>query len=217
MSKFKYILFDFDGTLVDSSEGIFKSLTYAFENMGHGTPSEELLKKFVGPPLHYSFTNFCGFSSEHAYEMTDKYRERYKVKGYLENRVYDGIPEMLEKLQNEGYILGTASSKPIKFIDDICTQRDIKKYFAHIGGTQFDNIKESKTVVIENAMKALGGNKSNTLMVGDRLFDIQGAHEAGIPCCAVLFGFGDRPEFEEYKAEYIIKKPQDIFDILKEE
>lgn len=217
MSKFKYILFDFDGTLVDSSEGIFKSLTYAFENMGHGTPSDELLKKFVGPPLHYSFTNFCGFSSEHAYEMTDKYRERYKVKGYLENRVYDGIPEMLERLQNEGYILGTASSKPIKFIDDICIQRDIKKYFAHIGGTQFDNIKESKTIVIENAMKALGGNKSNTLMVGDRLFDIQGAHEAGIPCCAVLFGFGDRPEFEEYKADYIIEKPSDIFDILKEE
>lgn len=217
MSKFKYILFDFDGTLVDSSEGIFKSLTYAFEEMGHGTPSEELLKKFVGPPLHYSFTNFCGFSSEHAYEMTEKYRERYKVKGYLENRVYDGIPEMLEQLQNEGYILGTASSKPVKFIDDICTQRDIKKYFAHIGGTQFDNIKESKTIVIENAIKALGGNKENTLMVGDRLFDIQGAHEAGIPCCAVLFGFGDRPEFEEYKAEYIIEKPQDIFDILKEE
>lgn len=217
MSKFKYILFDFDGTLVDSSEGIFKSLTYAFENMGHVTPSEELLKKFVGPPLHYSFTNFCGFSSEHAYEMTDKYRERYKVKGYLENRVYDGIPEMLERLQNKGYILGTASSKPIKFIDDICSQRDIKKYFAHIGGTQFDNIKESKTVVIESAMTALGANTDNTLMVGDRLFDIQGAHEAGIPCCAVLFGFGDRPEFEEYKADYIIEKPSDIFDILKEE
>lgn len=215
MSKFKYILFDFDGTLVDSSEGIFKSLTYAFEEMGHGTPSLELLRKFIGPPLHYSFTNFCGFSTEHAYEMTDKYRERYKVKGYLENRVYDGIPEMLEKLKNEGYILGTASSKPIKFIDDICTQRDIKKYFAHIGGTQFDNIKESKTVVIENAMASLGGDTDNTLMVGDRLFDIQGAHEAGIPCCAVLFGFGDRPEFEEYKAEYIIEKPSDIFDILK--
>lgn len=217
MSKFKYILFDFDGTLVDSSEGIFKSLTYAFEEMGHGTPSLELLRKFIGPPLHYSFTNFCGFSSEHAFEMTDKYRERYKVKGYLENRVYDGIPEMLEQLQNEGYILGTASSKPIKFIDDICAQRDIKKYFSFIGGTQFDNIKESKTVVIESAMTALGANTNNTLMVGDRLFDIQGAHEAGIPCCAVLFGFGDRPEFEEYKADYIIEKPSDIFEILKEE
>lgn len=215
MSKIKYILFDFDGTLVDSSEGIFKSLTYAFENMGHGTPSEELLKKFVGPPLHYSFTKFCGFSSEHAFEMTEKYRERYKEIGYLENRVYDGIPEMLERLRNEGYILSTASSKPIKFINNICEQRDIKKYFAYIGGTQFDNIKESKTTVIKDAMKILGADTDNTLMVGDRLFDIQGAHEAGVPCCAVLFGFGDRAEFEEYNAEYIIEKPCDIFDILK--
>lgn len=215
MSNFKYILFDFDGTLVNSSEGIFKSLTYAFEALGHGTPSEELLKKFVGPPLHYSFTNFCGFTSDHAYEMTDKYRERYRKIGYLENRVYGGIPEMLERLKNEGYILSTASSKPIKFINDICEQRDIKKYFGYIGGTQFDNIKESKTTVIKDAMNALGASADNTLMVGDRLFDIQGAHEAGVPCCAVLFGFGNRVEFEEYKADYIIEKPSDIFDILK--
>lgn len=215
MSKFKYVLFDFDGTLVDSSEGIFKSLTFAFEALGHGTPGEELLKKFVGPPLHYSFTKYCGFTSDHAYEMTDKYRERYRKIGYLENRVYDGIPEMLERLQNEGYVLSTASSKPIKFINDICEQRDIKKYFSYIGGTQFDNIKESKTTVIQGAMNALGANTDNTLMVGDRLFDIQGAHEAGVPCCAVLFGFGNRAEFEEYKADYIIEKPNDIFDILK--
>lgn len=215
MSNFKYILFDFDGTLVDSSEGIFKSLTYAFEKKGHGTPSTELLKKFIGPPLHYSFTKYCGFDSDYAVEMTEKYRERYRTKGYLENKLYDGIPEMLTRLKNEGYILGTASSKPIKFINDICEQRDIKKYFDHIGGTQFDNIKESKTVVIKEAMKVLGGNTENTLMVGDRLFDIKGAHEAGIPCCAVLFGFGSREEFEEYKAEYIIEKPEDIFDILK--
>lgn len=217
MSKFKFILFDFDGTLVDSSEGIFKSLTYAFENMGHGTPDEELLRKFVGPPLHYSFTKFCGFTSEHAYEMTEKYRERYKKTGYLENRVYDGIPEMLEKLKKEGYVLGTASSKPIKFINDICEQRDIKKYFTHIGGTQFDNIKESKATVIKDALTALGADAGATLMVGDRLFDILGAHEMGIPCCAVLFGFGNRSEFEEYKADYIIEKPCDIFDILNKE
>ena len=87
--SFKYILFDFDGTLTDSSEGIFKSLTYAFEYYGHGTPSTELLRKFIGPPLHYSFTQFCGFDDVHAKEMTEKYRERYRVKGYLENSMYD--------------------------------------------------------------------------------------------------------------------------------
>lgn len=214
MSKFKYILFDFDGTLTDSSEGIFKSLTYAFESCGHGTPSTDLLKKFIGPPLHYSFSQFCGFDDAHCLEMTEKYRERYRVKGYLENTMYEGVPEMLEKLKNQDYVLATASSKPIKFVTDISVNLGIIKYFEYIGATTFDNIKESKAVVVENAMKQIGGDTTNTLMVGDRLFDIEGAHTAGIPCCAVLYGFGSQEEFEEYKADYIIAKPMDIFDIL---
>lgn len=213
-NNFKYILFDFDGTLTDSSEGIYKSLIYAFEAYGHGTPSEELLKKFIGPPLHYSFSEFCGFSHEHCLEMTEKYRERYKKVGYLENYVYDGIPETLEALKNKGFVLATASSKPVKFIHDICDQRDIKKYFAFVGGTAFDNISESKAVVIDNAMKEIGASRDDTLMVGDRLFDIDGAHQVGIPCCAVLYGFGSREEFEEHNADYIVEKPQDILGIV---
>lgn len=215
MSNFKNILFDFDGTLVNSSEGIFKSLNFAFESYGYGTKSEEFLQKFIGPPLHYSFTEFCGFTPEHAVEMTEKYRERYKTIGYLENYVYDGIPELLCELKSGGYKIGTASSKPLKFVKDICEQRGIAQYIDFLGGTQFDDIKESKTKVILNAMNALGATTEDTLMVGDRLFDINGAHEAGIPCCAVLFGFGSREEFEEYKAEYIIEKPKDLFEILK--
>lgn len=214
MSKFKYILFDFDGTLTDSSEGIFKSLTYAFESYGHGTPSPDLLKKFIGPPLHHSFTVFCGFDDKHSWEMTDKYRERYKVKGYLECRLYDGIPEMLKALKEKGYILATASSKPLRFVDQICENLDIKKYFDFLGGTEFDNTSESKATVVENAMKNIGASLDDTLMVGDRLFDIVGAHTVGIPCCAVLYGFGSQEEFEEYNAEYIIEKPMDIFNIL---
>ena len=91
MSNYKYILFDFDGTLTDSSEGIFKSLTYAFESYGHGTPPADLLKKFIGPPLYHSFTVYCGFDDKHAWEMTDKYRERYRKIGYLESKLYGGV------------------------------------------------------------------------------------------------------------------------------
>lgn len=213
-NKYKYILFDFDGTLTDSSEGIFKSLTYAFEFYSHPKPAQELLKKFIGPPLHYSFSEFCGFSDEHCVEMTEKYRERYKEKGYLENRVYDGVPQMLSKLKKDGYILATASSKPLKFVNDICEHEGIKKYFDFLGGTTFDNTSESKAFVIENVMKNIGAERDNTLMVGDRLFDIDGAHAVGLPCCAVLYGFGSREEFLEHNAEYIIEKPQDIFEIL---
>ena len=97
MSNYKYILFDFDGTLADSSEGIYNSLTYAFESYGHGQPPAELLKKFIGPPLYHSFTVFCGFDDKHAWEMTDKYRERYRKIGYLESKLYDGVAETLKK------------------------------------------------------------------------------------------------------------------------
>lgn len=215
MSNYKYILFDFDGTLTDSSEGIFKSLTYAFESYGHGTPSLDLLKKFIGPPLHYSFTVFCGFDDKHAWEMTDKYRERYKVKGYLESCLYDGIAETLKSLKEQGYVLATASSKPLHFVDRICENLDIKKYFDFLGGTEFDNTSESKATVIENAMKNIGASLDNTLMVGDTRFDIMGAHTVGIPCCAVLYGFGTPEEFKEYNAEYVIEKPEEILDIVK--
>lgn len=215
MSNYKYILFDFDGTLTDSSEGIFKSLTYAFEGYGHGTPSPELLRKFIGPPLHYSFTEFCGFTPEHAVEMTEKYRERYRVKGYLESKLYDGVYELLEELHNKGYKMATASSKPLHFVDAICEKLDIKKFFDFLGGTTFDNTSESKAMVCENAMKQLGGDLTNTLMVGDTRFDIDGAHAVGLPCCAVLYGFGSQEEFEEHNAEYIVASAKEILDIVK--
>ncbi len=215
MSKFKYILFDFDGTLTDSSEGIFKSLTYAFESYGHGTPSDDLLKKFIGPPLYYSFTEYCGFDDKHAWEMTDKYRERYRVKGYLESCLYNGVADLLKELKEQGYVLATASSKPLHFIDQICENLDVKKYFDFLGGTEFDNTSESKATVIENAMKNIGASLEDTLMVGDTKFDIEGAHQVGIPCCAVLYGFGTMEDFKEYNAEYIVEKASEILEIVK--
>ena len=215
MSNYKYILFDFDGTLTNSSEGIFKSLTYAFESYGHGTPSLDLLKKFIGPPLYHSFTVYCGFDDKHAWEMTDKYRERYRVKGYLESCLYGGVADTLKALKEQGYILATASSKPLHLIDQICENLDIKKYFDFLGGTEFDNTSESKATVIENAMKNIGASLDNTLMVGDTKFDIDGAHQVGIPCVAVTYGFGTLEDFKEYKAEYIVDKAEEILDIVK--
>lgn len=214
--RYKYVLFDFDGTLTDSSEGIFKSLSYAFEFYGHEKPGEDFLRKFIGPPLHYSFQTFCGFDDAHSREMTEKYRERYRVKGYLENTMYPGIDKTLSELKKGGVKLATASSKPLKFVDDICSDLGIKKYFDYLGGTTFDNTKESKADVIKAAMDALGADRDSTLMVGDRLFDIEGAHEAGIACCAVLYGFGSTEEFIDHNADYIVEKPQDILAVVQE-
>lgn len=212
--KYKNILIDFDGTLVDSSEGIFKSVRYALDFFGHEPVTDEFLRKFIGPPLFYSFSTFCGYSETDSHKLIEKYRERYSLKGYLENRLYDGVYDTLKALTEKGFVLATASSKPLKFVDDICSQHQIKKFFTYLGGTQFSDTGCSKLQVIENVMEKLNAQKDNTLMVGDTIYDIDGAHAAGIPCCSVLYGFGSEQELKEHNSDYIIKSPDELLNIL---
>lgn len=210
----KAVLFDFDGTLVDSSEGIFKSLIYAFEADGKPAPDEATLRKFIGPPIYDSFKNLFGYKDEKIDYMIAKYRERYRAVGYREVQVYDGIPALLQRLQENGIKIATASSKPKVFIEKILQERNLLSYFSYIGGTEFDNISSDKTVILQNAMRALGTTPEDTVMVGDRLFDIRGAKGANVPCIAVLYGFGSREEFVEYGADYIVSTPKEIENLI---
>lgn len=216
-TRFKAVLFDFDGTLVDSSEGIFKSLIYAFEADGKPAPDPATLRKFIGPPIYDSFKTLFGYTDDKIDFMIEKYRERYRTVGWHEARVYAGIPELLRALHENGIKMATASSKPTPFIRQIVEEQGLLSYFDYLGGTKFDNISSNKTEILENAMRELGVSPEETVMVGDRLFDIRGAQGAGIPCIAVLYGFGSRAEFEEYGADYIVETPQDVFDLIVEE
>lgn len=216
-TRFKAVLFDFDGTLVDSSEGIFKSLIYAFEKDGKPAPDGATLRKFVGPPIYDSFKTMFGYTDDKIDFMIEKYRERYREIGWRETRVYDGIPELLRQLRENGIKMATASSKPTPFIRQIVEEQGLLSYFDYLGGTEFDNISSNKTEILKNAMQNLGVSPEETVMVGDRLFDIRGAKGAGIPCIAVLYGFGSRAEFEEYGADYIAETPQDVYDLIVEE
>ena len=210
----KAVLFDFDGTLVDSSEGIYKSLIYAFKADGKSIPDEATLRKFIGPPIYDSFKNLFGYKDEKIDWMIAKYRERYRAIGYREVEVYDGIPALLERLHQSGIKIATASSKPTVFIEKILEERNLLTYFDYLGGTDFDNISSDKTKIIENAMRALGVSPAETLMVGDRLFDIRGAKGASVPCIAVLYGFGSREEFLEYGADYSVSTPTEIENLI---
>lgn len=210
----KAVLFDFDGTLVDSSEGIFKSLIYAFEADGQPVPDEATLRKFIGPPIYDSFKNLFGYKDEKIDWMIAKYRERYRAIGYREVTVYAGIPALLQRLHQNGIRIATASSKPRVFVEKILEEQNLLSYFSYIGGTEFDNISSDKTKIIENAMHALGVSPAETLMVGDRLFDIRGAKGASVPCIAVLYGFGSREEFLEYGADYIVSTPKEIENLI---
>ena len=215
MNKFDYILFDFDGTVVNTGEGILKSLQYSFSEMGDVVPATDELKRFIGPPVYYSFTYFYGISEDKVYDYIAKYRERYKREGIYECALYGNMLPLLQSLKSSGVKLGIASSKPEHLIFDVADYLDITKYFDVIVGVKSDASKHSsKTGLINEAMEKLGvSDKSQVLMVGDRHYDITGAKGAGVSSCACLWGFGNKEEFSEYGADFVVSDPLEIINL----
>lgn len=198
MNRYKYILFDLDGTLTDPYEGITKSVQYALNVFGIKAEPLEKLKKFIGPPLKESFMEFYGLDSQQADQAVAKYRERFADVGIFENRLYDGIPEVLSFLKDRGYVLAIASSKPEVFVERILEHFHIRQYFDQVYGSFLDGRRTKKSEVIRAALEGLQvKDKCLAVMVGDRFHDVEGAREAGIPCIGVSFGYGGREELEQ--------------------
>ena len=216
MIKYPFVLFDFDGTVVDTGEGILKSLQYSFEQMGHEVPEMSELKKFIGPPIHYSYTHFYGISEDEVGMYIKKYRERYKVNGIYECVLYDGMKELLCELKSRGVKLGIASSKPEHLIYSVADYLGVTDFFDAIVGVKIDDSNHSsKTGLVIEAMSQLGAeDKSQVLMVGDRCFDIDGAAGAGVDSCGALWGYGNEAEFLEHKATFIVKEPSEVLNLL---
>lgn len=213
--KIHTILFDLDGTLTDSGEGIMNSVEYALQKYGIKVEDRSQLQAFVGPPLAEQFSKFCGFSEEEGHRAVEVYREYYQVKGIFENRVYDGIPEVLEQLKNKGYQICMATSKPEKYAKIIAEHYDFAKYFDVIAGSLMDGGRVNKDEVIEYALEQCGvTDRESVLMIGDRNYDIIGAKKAGTHSMGVLFGYGSREELETAGAELIAETPVDIAKLL---
>ena len=213
----RYLLFDLDGTLTDSAEGILRCVQYALEQCGTPEPDAEKLRPFIGPPLLDSFQEFCGMPPARAAFAVEQYRKRFSTVGLLENAVYDGIPELLEKLREHGYVLAVATSKPEEYAKRIADKFDFAKYFAGIYGATMDGSLIRKADVIRYALDNLGVERENydqVVMVGDRNNDIYGAKENGIQVIGVLYGYGDLAELQSAGADYIAKMPEEIAQII---
>ncbi|MBO7319084.1 MAG: HAD-IA family hydrolase [Clostridia bacterium] len=217
MAEFDYVIFDFDGTVADTGEGILKSLQYSFTAMGDPEPDLSDLKKFIGPPVYYSYTTFYGVSEDKVDLYVKKYRERYSEKGIYESKVYDGMIELINALKENNIKVGIASSKPERLIYAVADYLEITDMFDAIVGVKSDNSKHSsKAGLITQAMEEMGAtDKDKVLMVGDRMFDIDGAHEAGIKCCGALWGFGNEEEFRAHNAKFIVSTPLEIIKLVK--
>ena len=208
---YKYLLFDLDGTLTDPSIGITNSVAYALSKFGINVEDKRTLYKFIGPPLVDAFSEYYGFSKEDSEKATAFYRETFSVKGLFENRVYDGVVEMLEALKNAGKRLIIATSKPEPFTVKILKHFDLLKYFDFVAAATFDASRNSKDKVIAYALQSLDiKDKSEVVMIGDRHHDIDGARENGIDSIGVLWGFGSREELETSGATHIAESVQQI-------
>ena len=214
MKYYDYILFDLDGRLTDSKPGIIECIAYALEK--ENVPyTNQILDKMVGPPFRVSMHDFLGLEMPEIEKLIGIYRGVYEEYGYKNCKVFEGVEQMLSALKNAGKVLGVATSKPIKFTQMIMRDFDLGKYFDYVAGASSDASKEAKSDVIQGALENLGvKDKSKVLMVGDRLYDIEGAHMQGIDCAAVLYGYGSKEEFEEYKAEYILAAPDDVVKLV---
>ncbi|WP_294155181.1 HAD family hydrolase [uncultured Clostridium sp.] len=214
-NDFQYILFDLDGTLTDSGEGITKAVQYALNYFGIDVKDLNELRRFVGPPLRDSYKNFYDFDDEKAELGITKFREYYTDKGIYENKVYDGIEETLKVLKDNGKKLIIATSKPEVHAKTVLDYFDLAKYFDFIGGADLEETRVKKSDVIKYSMDNAGiEDISKVIMVGDREHDIIGAKANNIKSIGVLYGYGDVVELTQARAEYVVEKPQDIIDIV---
>lgn len=218
---FQYCLFDLDGTLTDPRIGITKSVQHALNYFGIEEPDLKKLEPFIGPPLKDSFMEFYHLTEEQALKGVEVYREYFRPVGIFENTVFDGIPEMLKELYENGQKLAVASSKPVEFVHQILKHFEIEQYFDVIVGSELDGTRGTKEEVVEEALCQLGirylpdgERKKNCAMVGDRKFDIQGAKAYGLTGVGVRFGFAKEGELEAEGADHIVASVEELKDFL---
>ena len=212
---FEYILFDLDGTVADSAEGVINSVYYALTHMGIDVPDKSKLIKFLGPPLTSSFKEFYGFNNEKIDRGIRLYREYYTDKGINEAHIYDGIAQLLKKLKDCGRKVILATSKPEIYAEKIIENFGAAEYFDLIAGSTLGQERNSKADVLRYAIEKTGiSDLSKVIMIGDRKHDVLGANEVGIKCAYILYGYGNREEALEYNADYILNTVNDLEKFL---
>lgn len=209
----KYILFDLDGTLTNPKEGITKCVQHALRHFGIDRQCDELVE-FIGPPLREQFMKYASLTEEEGELAVKIYRERFAPIGIFENEIYDGIITMLDALKKQEKILAIATSKPGVFAQKIADKYGITPYIEGVFASELDGTNTDKALVIKNAMEALGADKENTIMVGDREHDCIGAQKNGIECIGVTYGYAREGELEESGAYALADSPEVLLEIL---
>ena len=215
MSKYKYIAFDLDGTLTDPEHGLIEGFIYAFKKMGvENYGSRESLRRFIGPSLYKVWQEEFGFNETSVLEAIEKFREYYNIYGWWDNKVYPGIEDMLFEMKTSGKVLLLATSKPEDTAKKIMRLFGLDKYFDFLGGAEGDN-RDHKWQVLEYSMKSVGAIPSETVLIGDRMYDAEGAKKCGVASIGVLWGHGDREELASAGFTHLAASPDAVVELLK--
>ena len=208
----KTIIFDLDGTLTDSGEGILNCAELALRHFDLPIPDRKTMRVFVGPPLHDTFVKF-GVPEDKAGEAVAVYRSRYTTVGKFENTPYPGVHDLLQALADRGHTLLVATSKPEGMSKEIMDKFELSRYFQRICGASLDRSRSSKEDVIAYLLK-LNGTAENMIMVGDTAFDVLGAAAHGIPTVGVSWGYGSVEEMRNAGAVAIANTMDELLSIL---
>jgi phosphoglycolate phosphatase len=207
------IFFDLDGTLTDPKPGITRSIRYALQKLDQADiPTEDELTWCIGPPLRSSFVKMLGEDS--ADRAVSLYRERFSDIGLYENRVYDGIDDVLTTLKQSGHRLFVATSKAHIYADRIIDHFGLRPHFERVFGAELDGTRSDKSHLLEYALKETATDPARSLMIGDRSHDMVGAGNNGIKGIGVLYGYGSRDELIGAGARQVCATPGEILGCI---
>ncbi len=206
-----HIFFDLDGTLTDAKEGIIACFRFALSGLGIDIDPETKLETFIGPPMRDVFRELCETESQ-IEKAVVLYRERFSTLGMFENKVYDGIPECLDRLVEKSDSIHVVTSKPTVYSERIIEHFHLKQYFEVVYGSDLDGARSDKTELLGYVLKKEEIHPEDSVMIGDRKFDIVGAKNHGIRSIGVLWGYGTASELKRAGADALTKHPIEIYD-----
>ncbi|WP_088226598.1 HAD hydrolase-like protein [Desulfosporosinus sp. FKB] len=215
--RFDNLLWDLDGTLTDPKPGITRSVQYALQKLGFAYPHEDELEWVIGPPLKASFKVLLQSDNEDLItKAVTFYRERFQEIGMYENMVYPGIPELLDLLKEKGCQHFLATSKPKVFAEKILQHFSLNDSFSEIMGSELSGRFVEKDDLIREVLKSVSPqSRSKTVMIGDRLYDVQGARANNIKVISVGYGYGTFEELETAAPDYFVSSVQDLKQLLQ--
>ncbi len=214
MGNFQVIFFDLDGTIVNSEQGIIDSVKYSLSFFDIFEENSSILRQIIGPPLETSFTNLFDFSPDQTKQAVLRYRDHYAEKGVHEFSVYEGMKDVISALHQSGIPLAVATSKPTKFAKIMLESADLSDFFQVVVGSGPERDLDKSSVIKNTLTHFEGVDRGDILMVGDRKYDILGAHAHGLHSCAVTYGFGTLEELQATQPGFIIHSPKELLTIL---